>query len=293
MSDKLNPFFILGNPRSGTSLFRLMLNRHSEIVVPPECGYLLWYYQKYKNTKFSDDWELRRFSSDVVKAKKFETWGVGLNEIETYLLSERPDSFAEACACVHRLYAISKGKVPKIWGDKNNYYISEAERLFEIYEEAKFLFLVRDPRDVFASYVDLGNLKTNSRYAPRLTVSPVEFADEWTNNLNTMDALAGRLSRDNYLYVRYEDVVSDPNKSLTEVLAVLGVDFEQRVLAPDGSENFIEREPVATLDWKKLTQEAPDLSRLGRFKKILSHGQISEIEDRCVGALVRFGYLER
>jgi hypothetical protein len=30
------PIFILGNPRSGTSLLRLMLHSHSEICIPPE-----------------------------------------------------------------------------------------------------------------------------------------------------------------------------------------------------------------------------------------------------------------
>ena len=36
----MDKVFILGNPRSGTSLFRLMLNSHSMINATPECGFL-------------------------------------------------------------------------------------------------------------------------------------------------------------------------------------------------------------------------------------------------------------
>ena len=41
--------FIIGNPRSGTSLFRIMLSCHPEIIVPPECGFIQWWHDKYQN----------------------------------------------------------------------------------------------------------------------------------------------------------------------------------------------------------------------------------------------------
>lgn len=292
MTDKLEPFFILGNPRSGTSVFRLMLNRHSEVVVPPECGYLLWYRQKYSAASFADVQTLTEFANDVLSAKKFETWGLGLDELMSALLTESPHSYAEACACVHRSYALTKGKKTKIWGDKNNYYVSESEKLLELYPKAKFLFVIRDPRDVFASYLDLANLKTDSKYAPKLTVSALDFGSEWLSNLKSMDALATQLSETDYLYVRYEDVVGDSEQTLTKVLEFLGVQFEARVIAPDDKIQFIEKEPADTLDWKKLTQKAPDQSRIGRYRSVLNDRQVSEIAERCRYEMSRFGYLE-
>jgi hypothetical protein len=53
--------FIIGNPRSGTSLLRIMLNSHSSMVVPPECGFIQWWYQKYK------DWPSNYTINDFVK----------------------------------------------------------------------------------------------------------------------------------------------------------------------------------------------------------------------------------
>ena len=48
-------FFILGNPRSGTTLLRVILHSHENIIVPPECGFLTWLYKDYY------DWVVVRF----------------------------------------------------------------------------------------------------------------------------------------------------------------------------------------------------------------------------------------
>jgi len=47
--------FILGNPRSGTSLLRLMLNANTHIVSPPESGFLHWWYKKYNAWSTADN----------------------------------------------------------------------------------------------------------------------------------------------------------------------------------------------------------------------------------------------
>jgi len=44
--------FILGNPRSGTTLLRLTLACHPQLAVPAECGFALWLHGRYR------DWTL-------------------------------------------------------------------------------------------------------------------------------------------------------------------------------------------------------------------------------------------
>lgn len=290
MSANLYPFFILGNPRSGTSMFRLMLNRHSEIVVPPECGYILWYHEAYESVDFLTPSVLKAFVSDVCKAKKFETWEVGHSALLQFLIERKPKRYSDACALVHQFYAMSRGKTPSVWGDKNNYYISESLHILQLYPDAKFLFLIRDPRDVFASYVDLSNLKTDSKYVPRLTVSTEEFSEEWNSNLKHLEALAARLPPEKFKYVRYEDVILEPVATMQGVLDFLGLDLEESVLMPGKDSRFIEREPAGTLDWKKLTTKAPDKSRVGRYRSTLNLEQIGSIQEACKVGLRRFKY---
>ena len=72
---------MIGNPRSGTSLLRLMLNNHPFISVPPECGFVVWLYEKYKNEKFVNKKLINNFIIDLLGCKKFETWGLSKSEI--------------------------------------------------------------------------------------------------------------------------------------------------------------------------------------------------------------------
>lgn len=287
----IQPFFILGNPRSGTSLFRLMLNRHSRIVVPPECGYILWYRDKYTGKLFDQNSALiDEFVKDVFRAKKFETWNLSFDELKNFVSANCPKSYSEACALVHQFYAESQGKKVSVWGDKNNYYVSICEKLLSLYPNAKYLCLIRDPRDVFASYLDLANLKTDSPYAPKLTVSVEDFSAEWIESLGKLDRLAEAVGEKAILFIRYEDLVEEPDKTLSDVVAFLGENFEEGLADPSTSTHRINREPEATLDWKPLTREPPQSSRVGRYRHRLMPQDIAEIEEKCDQALQRFGY---
>ena len=86
------PFFILGNPRSGTSMFRLMLNAHSKITVPPESGFALWFVDKYSNIEFNQEIYLQ-FINDLFIAKKFETWELDSEKVLQLINKEKPSSY--------------------------------------------------------------------------------------------------------------------------------------------------------------------------------------------------------
>jgi len=55
-----NPLFIIGNPRSGTTMLRLILTSHSKVLVPPECGFIIWLKDKYANWEQKDN-DIRNF----------------------------------------------------------------------------------------------------------------------------------------------------------------------------------------------------------------------------------------
>ncbi|MDC3391597.1 sulfotransferase [Candidatus Thioglobus sp.] len=54
----------MGNPRSGTTLLRLILTSNSKITIPPECSFIIWLFDKYSNWKPSD-------SSNFLKVASF------------------------------------------------------------------------------------------------------------------------------------------------------------------------------------------------------------------------------
>ena len=179
------PIFILGNPRSGTTLLRLMLNNHPNIVIPPECGFIEWLYPKYKNWDILDDnSKVKSFLKDLAKTKKFETWHLDLEFISKYLSKYNPSTYQELCGLVYYSFGVENRKTDIIrWGDKNNYYITRLDVISQIYPNAQYILMVRDGRDVSASYKDLTKLETTSIYKPNLPNKIEDIAIEWIQKI--------------------------------------------------------------------------------------------------------------
>jgi hypothetical protein len=106
----IQPVFILGNPRSGTSLFRIMLNAHPEIVAPPECGFAHWWLRKYYNWQESDikTNRLNKFLDDLFGSTKIETWDLQQKSVEALILSIKPKTYSELVKCIYLSYTQSK-----------------------------------------------------------------------------------------------------------------------------------------------------------------------------------------
>ncbi len=266
--------FILGNPRSGTSLFRLMLNTHPFIACPPESGFLEWWYEKYKNWSLDDSHSIasiKEYVQDLLSSRKIETWNINEGEIIDYIAEKKPVNYTTLGESIYLFQALKQDKKPSIIADKNNYYIHHLAKLNEIWSDAYYIFIIRDGRDVACSYLDIAKLDTSSPYKPVLSQNVEDIAKEWNeNNLKINDFLK-TLDNERSIFIRYEDLVADPKLILEQVCSFLGVAFSERML------EYVDfnDEPIQTLDWKKKTLSAPDPSNIGKYAKQLDSENIS------------------
>ncbi|WP_343763130.1 sulfotransferase [Gangjinia marincola] len=281
-----HPLFIIGNPRSGTSLFRLMLTNHKDICVPPECGYILWWYDKYKDWNFNQE-NVKSFIIDLSTSKKIETWKIDFNDLKKFVITNEPATYADLCLAVIEFYAIKNNQRGIFLGDKNNYYINHLAQLSEIFPSAYFLGLIRDGRDVACSYKAIRELKTSSPYKPKLSDHIETIAKEWVENNTQMADLFEKV--DKARIFRYEDVISNPKSTLTDICSFLGVAFDQHML--DYYKDDSTKEPTATLDWKKKTLQAPDSDNIGKYSHILTPLEIERFENIAGNLLKANGYL--
>lgn len=286
---EIQPVFILGNPRSGTSLFRLMLNAHANIVATPECGFSHWLLNRY------GDWtvdhihsgRLEEFIKDLQNAKKFETWHLEDEEIKQIIYQHKPKNYSELICCVHLSYAEKPDDI-SIVADKNNYYINHIDDLPKIWPTAKYIHIIRDGRDVACSYKDIKKINTESKYIPKLTTDIREIAIEWKNNNNRIASIKD-WNPDNYLLIRFEDLILNTKPTLNNLMQFLDLTFDKEMLeyfkGPQKSQ-----EPTETLAWKTKTQEKPDRDRVGRYKKILTNEEVVEFEKKSSMLLKKYDY---
>ncbi len=279
--------YILGNPRSGTSLFRLMLNQHSQVVAPPESGFALWWYAKYKNWAITDNSNLEqveRFVHDVSTSKKIETWELDYEYLTALIQREQPKNYSDLICLVYCSY--HKELDIKVIADKNNYYIKHLEELPLIWPDARYIHVLRDGRDVACSYLDMTQISTASPYKPQLNTNIAEIAKEWSANCRNIIDVEKKLGS-KVLTVKFEDLINSSVEILNEVCAFLDIPFESKMLQYYEQESPKLTEPAQTFDWKAKTKEKPDPSRVGRYRKDLTPKQV-ECFNQEAGEMLRF-----
>lgn len=282
--NKTQQLFVIGNPRSGTSLLRIMLNSHSAIVIPPECGFIHWWYKKYKN--WNSKSSITEFITDLKTSKKIETWQLDFEALASFLETQKIETYNELVFLVVSFYgsSIHQKQNPLVLGDKNNYYIDHLDTLQRIAPDSKFLIIIRDPRDVYCSYKGIAELNTKSIYVPKLPQSIENFTENWKNNQSEILKFIKTLDSEQFTVINYEDLVLESESNLRKVCEFLDLEFEEKML------HYYETndEPAALLDWKKKTLRPPDPSSIGVFKKRLSSIEIDAIENHTFGIYNQF-----
>lgn len=277
--------YILGNPRSGTSLFRLMLGAHPDVVAPPECGFIQWNHRSFYRANFEQESQLKAFTEAVLSSKKMETWGLTKEDLIVAFRNIHSPNYQNLCEAVFTAYATSRGRqnIPEVAVDKNNYYLECLEEINSAMPHATYLHIVRDVRDVAVSYLEIERKKHEGKYAPKLATTAEEIAKSWsTNNERTAAFLADK----KHLVVRYEDLLVRPEIELARVASFLGISYDERMT------RYYEfnDEPQETLGWKQKTLQPIDPSRAGAFRRELDSEFGDKLWEIAEETLVKFGY---
>ena len=268
----IDPIFILANPRSGSSAFRLILNSTLKSVFPPECGFIQWLYPKYKEWNSNKVFD---FVKDVVNSKKFEGWDVSYENLSTYVHISKPKSYAEACYLVYKFYGMKHNKEVEVWGDKNNYYIHHLDTISEIYPNAKYIWLKRNPKDVCASYLKVNELPDTIQYKPNVSNDVEEIFNEIKQNDTKISNFLTNIKDSNKILVNFEDILTKNQSVLNSVGSFVSIDMNQAIDNFDKKIHF--DEPEITMAWKGKTKEKLDNSYVNIYK---THPKSDEIESK-------------
>lgn len=286
--------FIIGNPRSGTSLLRLMLTCHTKITVPPECGYIVWLHKKYH------DWsvdcskskeQVENYINDLFLCKKFETWGLTQEEITQHITTNIPKNYKELSLAAISCYCKKSGKIPFLFGDKNNFHTAHLGLLEEIFGNPKFIHIVRDGRDVACSYREVIANESKSTYAPKFRTEMEYIAKEWVENVTRFEQFSLAIPESRKITIRYEDLTAAPPKTLSKICAWLNIEFESNMLDFHIHNRNKLLEPAATLDWKKRTTKPISNETVGRYKKHLMQVELDAFHKIAWQTLKSYSYL--
>jgi hypothetical protein len=287
-----SPIFIVGNPRSGTSMLRLMLTSHRNIVIPPECGFIVWWHAKYGALSGRDlQNRLPEFLHDLQASRKFDTWELDGDALREYILADLPTTYADLCRLVCLAWGRRVGLPGTRWGDKNNFHTRHVAKLAALFPNASFVHIVRDARDVASSYLRLSERSFASPYAPALPRDVEAIAVQWRDNVNCVRGDLAALPSHRGFEVTYESLVRTPALVLERICTYLGEPFDEQMLSFHEKNRALHLEPRATLAWKEETLQPVNERGLGAFANTLTEEEANRMTELCAEELRHYGYL--
>lgn len=213
------PIFVVGCPRSGTTLLRVMLDSHPDLAIPPESHFIppTWAVRaKYERP--GGGFDAARMVHDVAAGIRFKEWDLPVKLVLQGVQSLESPSFAATVVAFFEAYASAQGK-PR-WGDKTPGYSLELPLLARLFPDARFVHIVRDGRNVALSFLEV----------PKGPRRLAEAAEIWRHRVRVGRADGRGLGPRRYLEVRYEDLVTEPERELRRVCEVAQLEFRPEML---------------------------------------------------------------
>lgn len=227
---KIPIFFILGRPRSGTTLLTTLFNAHPNIRIAPEFPILFFLYQHFKKVKHWDEATIRSFVDHVFYFSKFnirrvENLKLDKEVIVNELLKYKDNGSIQLFLKSINYYAYSLyDKKETLWiGDKNPVYSMSANRLRKIFPDARFICIIRDYRDNFISIKKLAE-KEVAVEAPELSLQ----VGRW-RIFTRLFLACNRRFPDKFYILRYEDLVTEQETTFRSLCDFLGIDYDPSV----------------------------------------------------------------
>ncbi|MGE3680384.1 MAG: sulfotransferase [Bdellovibrionales bacterium] len=273
-----DPVFIVGTERSGSNLLRLLLNELPEIAIPHPPHLmrdLAPVVRRYG--ALTEERNFRRLVQDAVRLVElhFAPWPVRL-EVEE-LMREIPErDLYSVYAAIYEQYRKFNGKAR--WGCKSTFMIHHVADILQHHSSPQFVHLVRDVRDVAVSARRSVFCHFHPYYVARLWAEEQRRGIEWS----------AKVSSNQWLTVRYEDLIRHPARTLRTVCEFLGSTYTEEAL------KFFER--PAARELSKLSRSWENVSKpvmknnADKFLRHLSEHEIRLIEAVAQQEMEHFGY---
>ncbi len=263
-SDDTRVHFVVGYPRSGTTMLAAQLGRFQDVAVTPETNFFRGAYQVAKERGASG----KQAADILFNDRRIADLGVDFNRLDV----EKDTSIGHLYKQLLILYA-EKNKATTLF-EKTPLHALYIEEINKLFPHSKIIHLVRDGRDVIIS-----NLKEKWTGD-----NPYKHAAEWRELILSLVNENQRL-----LTVKYENFIVSPNNELARI--ALHTDCGgQGVVAPS-SETVGAVVPDWEAGWKAKALEKPDAKNAYKWKQKVNV-QIVRTTAIMSEALALHGYQE-
>lgn len=217
------PTFLIGAERSGTTLFRLMVDSHPEITCIENLDYVI--------NAVADDGSYPTLEEYAVRLETETVYSTSGFTLDTTL----PDLGAVANDFVsQRMAAAGKSSVAVMAHDG-------MDAILRIWPDARFVHIVRDPRGVALS-----------AKAFEWGAAVYFGAGRWAELMDEWDRATADLDPSRIMEIRFEDLVTDHETVLSDVCRFLGHEYTDEMLSYADETDYERPIPGKATEWRSI-----------------------------------------
>ncbi|MBU47048.1 MAG: hypothetical protein CMD28_06415 [Flavobacteriales bacterium] len=279
MNHKLNsPVFITGVYRSGTTILTGILGAHEELDIShPSVQYFRYILKKGISP---DDYkEIIHSISERVDLR----YGIKLN-IERILKDIDKEMSIEGIShkiiydSIMRSLYLNSGKR---WGEKSLLEWTNIPTFLEMFPSGKTIHIIRDPRDVLASYKNM-TYETGDKYLDAVfnCLDSMRHAQKYTSSL----------SQEEYCLVYFEDLINHRIREVERICSFLEIGFDKSLYKEDKIKEGVGEGSVhlTTASHSSFPEDIGDSFK--RWDTKLSKNEIFFTESILSKMMTEFGY---
>ena len=285
MSDPTDaPIFIVGTPRSGTTLAAKILGRHPRLFMPGETHFFddIHSHAKADGTFGEEDRQGIRDRLATLYGRYNEPTD---QERIDHLLGQGCDfqaaawtSYRDALTAFMRAQMEHEGKVR--WGNNAPRDIFHVKTIVRFYPDAKVVVCVRDPRDFLVSYKGKWRSTAEDEVERlRSLYHPLVTSLLWKSSMKLVPSIRERVPEGNLFILPYETMVADPEGTVRRLCETIGEEYDPAMLDVDtyGSAHGDQGRGVFS-------------SSVGRWREHLSDEECWIAQRTCAAEMQALGY---
>jgi len=221
-----NPFvFVVGCPRSGTTLLQRMLNNHPDLTVANDTHFIM---RAVKRTlrKQPEPFLTDELVQQVLSYHRFRR--MGLEDADVAQAALNCNSYSKFVSRLYSLRAEKRGKT--LSGEKSPDFCRKIPALHRLFPQAKFIHIIRDGRDTSASAIGWATkTKGPGRWSLWAQDPVASCAFWWCWQAGTGVEQGRPLGERVYHEIKYEELVADAPALLSEAADFLQIPYSEKM----------------------------------------------------------------
>jgi hypothetical protein len=265
------PVFIGGLDRSGKTYMRFMLASHPSFALSKRTDLWPRFYKRFGDLDQADN--LDRAFKALADHKHVRSLEPDFQRLRLDF-EAGPRSYERLFALLHEQYAVRMDK-PR-WGDQTELLEDYARLILRVYPDAKFIHMLRDPRDRYDAVLNKSRRRGGVGAATARWLHSAVLAE--SNQ---------KVDPQRYKVIRYETMVTHPRETMKLVCEFLGEEYHPAMLRMDDVPRFANTKPMDEDD-----NPTPLTTKyIGRFCDQLPAHEIVFIQKLSWRYMRIFGYL--